>query len=179
MPFYLSDYFLGARTLYKELVEIFSVPAERGYLNLELAGNDYRPAVDFLNEFGFPFVIAEGEDVDFEAYVWTLEHISPAEGVNYEVEPIEYLDRGMSALEHQTIRILHGFWVKPQHLELMLSAESIQIEDSSFTGADINEFLHRLKGGSNPNLKEAQMLLCETYDEEEALDGRTTRCNQI
>ncbi|CAL2027713.1 unnamed protein product [Caenorhabditis brenneri] len=171
MSFHLNDYLQGARALYKELVEIFSVPAIRGTLNLELAGNDYRPAVNLFNEFGPRWILVEGENVDFEAYMWTLEHLSSSKQLGYEVKPTEYLELGMPALDHEEVIIQHGFWVRPQHLEVLSALKSIEFEDSSFTGNEINEFLLRLKRGSYPNLESACFYLRGNFGDQVVLDG--------
>ncbi|CAL2027717.1 unnamed protein product [Caenorhabditis brenneri] len=147
------------------------VPAIRGTLNLELVSNDYRPAVNLFNEFGPRWILVEGENVDFEAYMWTLEHLSSSKQLGYEVKPTEYLELGMPALDHEEVIIQHGFWVRPQHLEVLSAVKSIEFEDSSFTGNEINEFLLRLKRGSYPNLESACLYLRGNFGDQVVLDG--------
>ncbi|EGT50851.1 hypothetical protein CAEBREN_21087 [Caenorhabditis brenneri] len=163
--------------IYNDINEIFKIPFRKIFIDLKIVGMGYKVVFNWINSISSDIpVIQVAGDCSFEAYSWVFDNLRPTKEVQFLAKPVEFLAKEAHPIKQDIIFIKYGEWVKVEHLKVMESS-SIYIGNSSITDEQINEFLHALVSGSNPNLKKLVIGITRDPDADLLLDSLDASLN--
>ncbi|CAL2050710.1 unnamed protein product [Caenorhabditis brenneri] len=153
---YCDDFTL-AKDIHDKIHDIFRIPIENVKVDLSDIRDKIKWTVGWLNNLTFPKIEISGYCY-FADYIDTIQSVRSSGRVMFSAKPVMIYELGVLNVNLEHITFHRAEWFRPHYLE-SLNSRFIGISPVSFSDWDINQFLHSVKRGAYPNLREATLEL--------------------
>uniref|UniRef100_A0A1I7TU93 F-box domain-containing protein n=1 Tax=Caenorhabditis tropicalis TaxID=1561998 RepID=A0A1I7TU93_9PELO len=163
------DRLAGAKESFEALRDVFGAPLEEVDVRMD-TNEGFGRAIEWIYELGGAKSVTKyvTNIVDDDTYSFILDN-TVTENLHVDMKQSIRFNRNEFKTEAKSL-YLSSNWMDINHL-ISLKCEEIHMMESSFRDRNINEFLHLLIQGSNPNLKFIKFRVDRYARPDEVLDG--------